>query len=167
MIKIEQLKIEKTRITEALLQAILDDPELSKMEKLMQIEETEALPFHTYLIRPLEQKYTDIFKSQIEEKYGVQDFHIIDSWPLIDAEHFNRSERVSLASQLDNTIEDAAWDLVEDNPSKELIYKEEIVVLRNRNSRALDEYKITVGQLIDDVYEWVVSNRYIGFTFDW
>lgn len=167
MNKIEQLKIEKTRITKALLQAILDDPELSKMEKLKKIDEVESLPYHTYLIRPLEQKYTDIFKAQIEEKYGVQDFHIIDSWPLIDTEHFNRNERFSLASQLENTIENAAWDLVGDNPSEELIYKEEIVVLRNRSSRALAEYKITVGQLIDDVYEWVVSNRYIGFHFDW
>lgn len=167
MTKIEQLKLEKTRITEALLQAILDDPELSKMEKLMQIEETEALPFHICLIRPLEQKYSDIFKSQIEERYGVQDYHIIDSWPLIDTEHFNRSEHVSLASQLENTIENAAWDLVGDNPSEELIYKEKIVVLKNKSSRALSEYKITIGQLIDDVYEWVVSNRYIGFTFDW
>ena len=167
MSKIEQFKIEKARITEALLQAILDDPELSKLEKLMKIEETESLPFHIYLFRPLEKKYTNIFKAQIEEKNGVQNYHIIDSWPLIDVDHLDRGERVSLASQLENTIENAAWDLVGDNPSEELVYKEEVVVLRNRSIKAPDEYNITVGQLIDDVYEWVVSNRYIGFTFDW
>lgn len=165
--KIEQLKLEKTRVSTALLQAILDDTEMSKLEKLTEIEATNSMPYEHYLVRPLEKKYTDIFKKQIEEKHGFQKYHTIDSWPLIDADHFNRSERVSLVSQLENTIEDAAWDLVGDNPSEELAYKEEIVVLKNRSGKAPAEYKITVGQLIDDVYEWVVSNRYIGFTFDW
>lgn len=166
---IEQLKQQKASIQASLLQAILDDAEMSKLQKLFEIEDTGSMPYDTYLVRPLEKKYSDAFKKKIEEKHGAQRFFIIDSWPLtlIDCDVFHRRERVSLPYMLELLMSDTAYAMGEDNPSDDVIYKQEVVVMRNRCSEGLEEYKITVEQLIDDVYDWVVENNKIGFHFDW
>jgi hypothetical protein len=167
MNSIEKLKEAKAKANEELLQAILADSKMSKLEKLQAIDECDILPYKSWLAHPLEEKYADVFKKQIDDKFGKQDFHIIDGWPTLDCDAINRSQKISLANELECAYENVSYEYRSEKLSDQELEAKEIVILTNRSRDSLDEYKITLSQLVDDVYDWCVTNRKIGFCFDW
>lgn len=163
---IKKLKEAKAKANEDLLQAILADTELSKLEKLQAIDESDVLPYESYLMGPLV-KYEDVFKNQIDHKFGKHDFHIIDSWPFIDCDCYNRGQPVSFANELECMYENVSYDYESEELTDTQLEGKEIVIMTNRSRDSRDEFKITLGQLVDDVYDWCITNRKIGCHFDW
>lgn len=167
MNKIEQLKAAKEKANAELLQAIIDDTTMPKLEKLQTIDDSDVLPYHGWIVRPLEEKYKDLFKAQIEEKHGVQPYLITDSWPFIDCDYYDRGSKVSFADLLESEYENAAYAAGDVEMTDEQLEKTEVTVMTNRSRDITDEYKISLGQLADDLYEWCIANGEIGCYFDW
>lgn len=165
--KIEELIKERKRATEDLIAAIISDLRLTKLEKLELIDEHRLFPHDTWIGRPLQHKYTEAFEKQIEEKYGKQDYHVIDSWPVLDCEHMQRGADYSYADLLQSEYENADYALNKDDASDHELEQTLVTVMTNRARESHDEYKITLKQLVDDIYDHCIEYRVIGFNFDW
>jgi hypothetical protein len=140
-------------IKDELLQAILSDESQTKLDRLQLIDSNNLFKTEAYLQRPLKEKYLEQLKELVKVK--GRDYVIDENWPIIDADYFNRGQRVSIAEQLLYTFES-----LEDEG-----YEDGITIISDRYTG--EEIKISYEQLESEIYEWCVKNKTIAFHFDW
>jgi hypothetical protein len=140
-------------IKDELLQAILSDESQTKLDRLQLINSNNLFKTEAYLQRPLKEKYLEQLKELVKVK--GRDYVIDENWPIIDADYFNRGQRVSIAEQLLYTFES-----LEDEG-----YEDGITIISDRYTG--EEIKISYEQLESEIYEWCVKNKTIAFHFDW
>jgi hypothetical protein len=140
-------------IKDELLQAILSDESQTKLDRLQLIDSNNLFKTEAYLQRPLKEKYLEQLKELVKVK--GRGYVIDENWPIIDADYFNRGQRVSIAEQLLYTFES-----LEDEG-----YEDGITIISDRTTG--EEIKISYEQLESEIYEWCVKNKTIAFHFDW
>jgi hypothetical protein len=140
-------------VKDELLQAILSDESQTKLDRLQLIDSNNLFKTEAYLQRPLKEKYLDQLKELVKSK--GRDYVIDESWPIIDADYFNRGQRISIADQLLYTFESLEDEGHEDG----------ITIISDRVTG--EKIKISYEQLESEIYEWCVKNKTIAFHFDW
>jgi hypothetical protein len=140
-------------IKDELLQAILSDESQTKLNRLQLIDSNNLFKTADYIQRPLKEKYLEQLKELVKVK--GRDYVIDESWPIIDADYFNRGQRISIADQLLYTFESLEDEGHEDG----------ITIISDRVTG--EEIKISYEQLESEIYEWCVKNKTIAFHFDW
>jgi hypothetical protein len=140
-------------IKDELLQAILSDESQTKLDRLQLIDSNNLFKTEAYLQRPLKEKYLEQLKELVKVK--GRDYVIDESWPIIDADYFNRGQRISIADQLLYTFESLEDEEHEDG----------ITIISDRVTG--EEIKISYEQLESEIYDWCVKNKTITFHFDW
>jgi succinate dehydrogenase flavin-adding protein (antitoxin of CptAB toxin-antitoxin module) len=144
-------EIQKT-IQEAqdrLLNAIIDDPELSKVDKLSLISDNnlfKTLSWIQDVFKPYKEEYIDIVKKN--PLYTRSYDPIIDDY--FQHREYSRHETVNLAEMVEYMDE-------EDD--------ELITIFTNRTTK--DVFKISKYEFIDTVYDWCIANKAIAFEIDW
>jgi hypothetical protein len=152
-------------LKEEMLEEIINSDVMTKVEKLECISHNNLLPYCGYIQHPF-YKYVDEFKQIIwsnpkfDEKYGAYMRNGRKYEPIIDdyfccGDRWDRHQNVDM-SQVCGDIEDDDWygD-----------HEEGITVLTNRSTD--DVFKISKNQFIDDIYDWCIDNKKIGFNMDW
>jgi len=141
-----------------LLNAILTDTEISKVEKLCLISENDLFKTNSWICDPFHDEYFKEYESQLAKK-GVTN-PCIDSWvhnrdPFSNNGtvlfRFLRHETVNLAEILEYMDED-------DNDELITIYT---------NRRTSDTLKISKYEFVDTIYDWCIKNKCIAFEIDW
>lgn len=134
-----------------LLDAILTDTEISKVEKLLLISDNDLFKTESYICHPFDesyrQEYLDILKKKGENR------PIIDDW--FHQQEYQRHEVINLADIVENVNEDGYYG-EEDNL---------ITIYTNRTTK--DKFKISKYEFIDTIYDWCVKNKCIAFELDW
>lgn len=148
------------KLKDEMLQNILSDNNLTKVEKLETLAENNVLPIGNWIQHPF-YKYEKEFKEMIWanpafdkeyarfERDGKKYNPIIDDYFCFN-DYWDRHQTIDLAQ--------VARDVDEDDI-------EEITVLTNRSTK--DKFKISKKQFIDDIYDFCISNNMIGFVMDW
>lgn len=132
-----------------LLNAILTDTEISKVEKLCLISENDLFKTNSWICDPFHDEYFKEYESQLAKK-GVTN-PCIDSW--VHNRDLQRHETVNLAEILEYMDED-------DDDNDELI-----TIYTNR--RTSDTLKISKYEFVDTIYDWCIKNKCIAFEIDW
>lgn len=144
-------------------QEVIDDPDMTKVEKLETIWDNKLLEiggsieelFYKYI-----PEYMEIIKKnpkyqELNKKYkrGDKDYDPFfdDYFVMCD---FDRYQVVNLAREAKNAMFGY-------NPNR----NNNIAVMSNRVTN--DLFIITKEQFVDDIYEWVLENKMIGFELDW
>ena len=128
-----------------LLNAIISDNEISKVEKLQLISDNELFKTQVYICDPFEEyrkEYLDILKNKGVSNPIVDDFN--------HQRDYSRHEIVNLA-EIVEWVNDDEDDLI-------TIYT---------NRRTNDVFKISRYEFIDTVYNWCIKNKTIAYEIDW
>lgn len=131
---------------------IIASTELSKTEKVQLLTDHELIPHASYIQRPLCNKYTDP-----NTGYSYDD-HWMDTYYDVYAD---RGRLIKVA------------DIIEYiNDNREEMDDPIVVVIATDYSMARDEryrieIKITIDQLIEDLCDWVLDTKQVGWVFDW
>lgn len=128
-----------------LLDAILTDTEISKVDKLCLISDNDLFKTDSCIRDPFYDEYYKEYESQLSKK-GVRN-PCIDSW--VSNRDFQRHEIVNLADELEYMDEDDGL----------------ITIYTNR--RTDDTLKISKYEFIDAVYDWCIKHKCIAFEIDW
>lgn len=150
--KIFKLLIQQQQIIDDLVSAVCEEESLSKIDRLILLEAYDLFTVSRHLTSPVRNKYEDQLK-KISIDNGASYF-IVDAWPFINVDHYNRGQLISFSTQLEIEKENNNGDA-----------SAEITVLRDRSTGC--EIKITLAQLESDVYDYCVSNKIYGSYFDW
>jgi len=135
-----------------LLDTIINVSDLAKHEKLKLIQENDLFTVRPWVQHPFA-KYEDQFKQQI----GEQSFYIFDE-PM--HEYVGRHQIVDIASVIEGYIEEVEYAKEEDEDFSEMVS-----ILSERKSN--QEFKVSLTELIDHLYEWVIENKCVEYKFDW
>jgi hypothetical protein len=138
--KINQLK-------EQLLQEILDS-DLTKIEKLKQIDDSQLFGINCYIqhiFSEQEEKLENLVKEKTGQKWAIVDDFFHDG-------EYERYRTINLYEILKSYFED-----------KENF--EKITIATNRSTE--DIIEVTYEEFEDIIYNWCISNKMIGFIMDW
>lgn len=130
-----------------LLNAILTDTEISKVEKLLLINDNDLFEINSWICDPFYSEYYKEYESQLAKK-GVTSPCIDDWLRLFD---YQRHEIVNLAKILEHMDERKGDSL--------------ITIYTNRTTT--DKFQISKYEFIDTIYDWCIKNKCIGFEIDW
>lgn len=133
---------------EKLLNAILNDNEISKVEKLQLISDNDLFGSQSWICDPFEDEYHSEYLEQLKSK-GITN-PIVDDY--IQHQGYSRYETVYMV----DLVENIAYAKNEDDL---------ITIYTNRNTN--DKFKISRYEFIDAVYDWCVKNKIISFVVDW
>ena len=125
-----------------LLNAIINDNEISKVEKLRLIDDNNLFTIDSYICHVFDDQYKQEYLNKIGQRA------IIDDW--FHMREYNRHETVNLADVVEN-IEDDEDDM--------------ITIFTNRSNR--ETFEISKYEFIDTAYDWCIKNKCIGFQIDW
>lgn len=143
-------------IKEHLTDDIINDLTLSNLEKLQLIKE-----YNLFKIKPFVcgvfNKYLPKYKQQIIDS-GTFDFSKRNVDSLIFDDWF--VERGTERHELVDFVE-----IIEDFDIEDFSDDNKVTVLVNRTTNHI--FDITVEQFLQDIYEFAVENKIIGFTYDW
>jgi hypothetical protein len=151
--EILRLEAEMEKIQKQLLEVICSDEKLSKLDRLMLIENYKLFETDSWIQHPLCEKYMEQLKEATIREGAT--YFIDDSWPSLETDYRNRGEYISLPNELLCAAEN-----IDDED-----YADGFTVLRDRGTGV--EIKISYEQLESDVYDWCLKNKKIGFNFDW
>ena len=140
----EELQKTIKEAKDKLLDTILSDNELSKVEKLRLIDENDLFGSDPYMCNVFPEYYKE-FSEELRRK-GLM--CIIDDW--FHKQEYQRHENVNLADVVE-FIEEYDEDL--------------ITIMTNRGSD--DILQISKYEFIDSIYDWCIKNKKIGFEIDW
>jgi hypothetical protein len=141
-----------TAAKEDLLNTIINDPDLSKHEKLNAIQENNLYPVHSWVQHPFK-KYEDQFKQQI----GEQSYYRFDE---LIHEYAARHQTIDIAAVIEGYIEEVEYTKEEDEDFSEMV-----IILSERASG--QEFKVPLTELIDHLYDWAIEHKCVEYTFDW
>lgn len=132
---------------EKLLEEILNDMEISKVDKLGLISCNNLFRIDHYICNVFSEyydEYANILKKNGDNQPCIDDyFHFHD---------YERHETIDLSELAESINEDYEGD-------------ELIIIMTNRTTD--DDFKISKYEFIDTVYDWCVKNKKIGFEIDW
>lgn len=131
-----------------LLNAILTDTEISKVEKLLLISDNDLFKTNSWICDPFHDEYFKEYESQLAKKGVTNPFSIL----LLH--YLQRHETVNLAEILESMYEDDE----DDNNGLITIYT---------NRRTSDTLKISKYEFVDTIYDWCIKNKCIAFEIDW
>lgn len=130
------------------VQEILDNPNLSKVEKLCQISENKLWKYEPW-IQHVFAAQEKVFAAQLKET--GETCIIIDDFICDPDGGWQRHQDIDLSSVAGEQL----WD---DGSG-------EIVVLTARGNDL--EFKMKLDEIVDVIYNWCVENKSIGFKMDW
>jgi len=128
-----------------LLNAILNDTEISKIEKLGLINDNDLFKTDSWICDPFHDEYYEEYMNILKEK-GVLN-PIIDSW--VHNQDYDRHQTVNLAEIVEYADEGS----------------ELITIYTNRKTP--DVLKISKYEFVDTIYDWCIKNKCIAFEIDW
>lgn len=131
-----------------LLNAILTDTEISKVDKLCLISDNDLFKTNSWICDPFRDEYYKEYEIQLAEK-GVTN-PCIDDWS--HERDYQRHQTINLADILEEIVDEGDED-------------ELITIYTNR--RTNDTFKISKYEFIDTVYAWCIKNKCIAFDIDW
>lgn len=127
-----------------LLNAIIDDAEISKLDKLKLIHQNDLFSVSSS-IEEIFINYQKEFIKQLGSRHPIiDDYFTMNEW--------QRHEII----YMDNVIEYMDFD----DDGDDLV-----TILKDRSTSKT--FKISVYEFIDTVYDWCISNKKIGFEMDW
>lgn len=148
---IHDLEKRLNKVKEELLQAIINEESMSKLERLYLIEQHKLFDYEGYIQRPLNEKYLPILTESVKGKGGKN--IIADSWPVIETDYRDRGDLILMTNELQYALE-----CEDENDGM-------IEVIRDRRTK--ESISITYQQLESEIYDWCIKNKKIGFFFDW
>lgn len=140
----KNLKETVEKAKKELLDAIMNDKELSKPEKLELIDDNNLFGTSSS-IEDIFSQYRDEFKkTQKLSNPTIDDFFVL--------KEVDRHSMVNLS----NELEYINWNYTDDDM---------ITIFRDRKSGK--EFRISRYEFIDTVYDWCIKHQKIGFEYDW
>jgi hypothetical protein len=127
-----------------LLNAIINDNEISKIEKLQLISQNDLFKTDSYIRDPFEE-YRDEYIEELKKK-GVTN-PITDNY--IDHMEYDRHRVIDMSELL------------------EYLDDEDDLITIYTNRRTDDKFKISRYEFIDTIYDWCIKNKTIAFENDW
>ena len=152
-----------------LLQEIISDPTLSKVEKLVEISENKFWQPSWCIENPFE-KYENDFRNKVAStpefiakngKYinGKGNPNSVHLDAFFEMREYDRHQRINLA-HIAEDVENGDDDS-EDEDSE---IKNKVVIYRSNDGNKLE---ITREEFIDCIYEWCLEHKHVEFEFDW
>lgn len=131
-----------------LLNAILTDNEVSKVERLRLISDNDLFRTDSWICDPFHDEYYQEYMDLLKEK-GASRNPIVDDWT--HNNEYQRHQTVNLADIVENIEEDDDGGL--------------ITIYTNRTTP--DVFQISKYEFVDAVYDWCIKNKCIAFEIDW
>jgi hypothetical protein len=161
---IKELKARIKNLKEELINEVLNDNTISKLEKLRVISDENLFPYASYIVSPFHdtkyyREYLEIVSQNPEYQKRYNHDRTGRSCHAEDYFHrreYDRHQTIDFADTLE-------W--MDDDYDDDESDKKGIVIFRNSTTK--DVCSITSEQFIDCIYNWCVKNKKIGFIFDW
>ena len=145
---------------EEIKQTIIDS-DLSKVEKLKIFSEYDLMEEDRWLCHPFEDLYGDEYTAHLIEiaknsnnthwQFWANQGHFIIDEEIYDGRQ--RHEIIDLGNYFEGYLEDEDGDQM-------------ITVLTNRTITS-EVFKVPMSKVVDDLYNWCVTNNIIRYAIDW
>ncbi len=137
-------------IKEELIQSIISNDSLSKIEKLKLFDENNLFIIDGYIGRIFD-KQKDAFKKFLKFTLNYNEIYTYDYF---DINEYSRHTAINLYHLLLSYIKEA----------NDIDFNDKfIIILKSEDNN----FKISINEFIDIVYDFCIENKMIGFTYDW
>jgi hypothetical protein len=155
--KIKTIKTKIKKLQDELLNIILNDSNLSKIQKLRAIKDSKLFDTR-YSLQNIFVSYEKILINEILNKGGSS--VCIDDCNN-NGDYYDRGSIICLVSDLESRLEDYLYQ-IDKNP--DMHYK--INILTSRYVPP-ETYNLNIDNYIDHVYDWRIENKCVGYVLNW